>query len=271
MIDTVNYAAVTIPWWMHIIHSLGPSFPWIIIAILIVLVAVSVFGNIGVDWKEKKFTFGHQEQEYLSTSTLQKRSCTDCIMLILGKRTIFESTYHTLLSKILRDQMIFAEHKIQEAKYFLLQTFQQDLEYFRQGGQDLIRENKEYIIYQECISNALEFAKDEVRRSFKENGFHTLEENEFKIYLKEREQNIITVIRDYLRRTYPSTGMIVPIQERFKRMEGRNLSEIGILISDVYINARVVRNKIEEEIKTLESEFVNDINTLVGDKNAIVQ
>lgn len=273
MVDTLGYIAANSPWWMHIIHALGGFFPWIIVVILIVLVAISVFGNIGVDWKEKKFTFGHLEQhdQLPIQQQTQKRSCADCIMLILGKRTIFESTYHTLLSRILRDQMTYAEHKIQEAKYFLLQSYQTDIEYFRHGDPDLIRENKEYIIYQETISNALENVKDEIRRSFRENGFHTLEDSEFKSYVKERIQTLITIVRDYLRRTYPTSGMIVPLSDRFKKLDTRGIDEIEAIISDLYVNAKNVRSKIEDEIKSLESCFISDIDSLVGDKNAIVQ
>ena len=249
------------------VDAIGPLFPWVIMVIFVVLLIISIFGNIGIDWSTKKFTFGQIKNE---DNDRQKRTCTDCIMLILGKRTIFESVYNSLLNRILRDQMTFAEHKIQEAKYLLLQSYQNDIEHFRVGEPDLARENKEYIIYQECISNALESAKDEIRRSFKENGFHTMEDPALKAYLNERCAMIITLVRDYLRRTYPSTGMIVPIQDRFKRMDGRNINEIVDLISDLYINAKTTRVKIEEEIKKQEDTFISEINALIGDKNGVV-
>jgi hypothetical protein len=265
---TTVVAATSIPWWAHLINAIGPAFPWVLITLLVVLVIISVFGNVGIDWKSKKFTFGRKEDEEEVKDS--KRSCSDCIMLILGKRTQFESKYHNLQSRILRDQMTFAEHKIQEAKYFLLQTYQQDIEYFRQGDPDLVRENKEYLLYQEAVSNALFDAKDEIRRSFKENGFHTLDDSEFKMYTRDRTQGIITIVRDYLRRTYPSANMIVPLQDRFKRMDNRNIESIEIMISDLYSNAKTVRNKIEEEIIELEKNFIKEIDSLVGETNAKV-
>lgn len=270
MVDSVFAISTSIPWWIHVINAFGTSFPWIVIALLIVLVIISVFGNIGIDWTSKKFTFGHKEENKKQPEIINKRSCVDCIMLLLGKRTIFESTYQTLQSKILRDQMTYTEHKIQEIKYLLLQTYQNDINYFREGDPDLIRENKEYTIYQESLSNAMHLAKDEVRRSFKENGFHSLGSSEFKVYINEKYQTLITMVREYLRRTYPSSGMIVKLQDRFKRTDNKDILQIENIISDIYWNAKNTRNKIESEMKILQENFVKDIDLVVGGKDGQV-
>lgn len=260
---------------LSIFQSIGAFFGTnysllIIVLILFTLLIVSITGNINIDWDKKKFIFGSTDKNNNANANndARKRSCSDCIMLILGKRTLFESKHQTLQSRILRDQMTYVEHKIQEIKYFLLETYQQDIEFFRNGEIDSVRENKEYIIYQESLSNALFYAKDEIRRSFKENGFHTLDDSEFKTYMKDREQTLITIVRDYIKRTYPATGMIVPLPDRFKRMDGRNMFQIEEIIYDSYLKAKQIRNKIQEELNILQDNFVTDINLLVEEKNA---
>jgi hypothetical protein len=133
-----------------------PHLHWIIIVILVVLFLVSVFGNIGIDWKEQKFTFGSKKQPKV-------RTCGDCIKLLMAKRTGFEVMYNTKHSSVLRQQMVFAEHKIIEI---------------------------EQIIKTEVHINF----KDEVRRSFKENGFNDMNDQDYNNYIEERVETLSTLL-----------------------------------------------------------------------------
>ena len=133
-----------------------PHIHWIIIIVLVVLFLVSVFGNIGIDWKEQKFTFGSKKQPKV-------RTCGDCIRLLMAKRIGFEVMYNTKHSNILRQQMIFTEHKIIEI---------------------------EQIIKSETHLNF----KDELRRSFKENGFNEMNDRDYQNYLEERSETLSNLL-----------------------------------------------------------------------------
>lgn len=128
----------------------------IIICTLIVLLIVSIVGNVGIDWKEQKFTFGSKKQPKV-------RTCGDCIRLLMAKRTGFEVMYNTKHSSILRQQMVFVEHKIIEI---------------------------EQILAVECS----QIFKDEVRRSFKENGFNDMNDQDYTNYIEERSDTLCTLL-----------------------------------------------------------------------------
>jgi len=227
-----------------------------IVVFFIALLLISIFGNIGIDLKTKKFNFGFSKQRK------NERSCTDCILLLLVKRTEFEALYNTKKSNILRDQMTYVEHKMQELQFVLEQSFREDIQNLKKE-ENPNKENKEFILYHELISNALFVAKDEVRRSFKENGFHNMNDMEFSIYLKDRANTLNTIVKEYLSRNYPISGMIVPIDERLKRSQVRHGILIENLIRDVYSNAKDIRTKIENELELLQKKFSEQINEFI--------
>ena len=140
------------PDWLTAILAI-PHLHTILIVLFLVLLLISVFGNIGVDLKEKKITFG----------SLKKRSCGDCINILMAKRTGFEVMYNTKRMSILRQQMVFVEHKLIEI---------------------------EQIIGKE-IHNRV---KDEIRRSFKENGFLEMSETDYDNYLNDRYEVLLPMI-----------------------------------------------------------------------------
>ena len=141
------------PTWVTAILAF-PHIHLVIIAILIMMFLVSVFGNIGIDWTAKKFTFGSQTKQ---------RTCSDCIRLLMAKRTGFEVMYNTKHSSILRQQMIFAEHKLIEIE--------------------------------QIISHETRCAfKDELRRSFKENGFQEMNANDYEKYIQERTETLMAML-----------------------------------------------------------------------------
>lgn len=228
------------------------------IFILSLITFISIFGNVVIRFGKRHFILGGR----------RKRSCRDCIMLLMGKRTEFEGKYNAIKSDILRDQMNFAEHKIQEVQYSLLDSYKKDIDYFKnqKNFSDIQEENKQYLLYQECISNALLYAKDELRRSFKENGFHKMDSNDLKDYLRTKTQTLISIVRDYLRRNYPYHGMVVPLEERFKKVDQSQIHKINDIIEDIYINARSVRTKIEKKLVELNKNFSTDIDNLIQEK-----
>lgn len=174
--------------------------PLILIIVLVILFLVSVFGNIGIDWTNKKFTFGSQR-------TPKARSCADCIRLLMAKRTGFEAIYSLKHTNILRQQMVYAEHKIIEIETLI--------------------KNETHASF-----------KDELRRSFKENGFFEMNKSDYTRYIEERTETLTSLLN--------STD-----------------TKINSIIKDIYDNAKLVKARIDLELKRLEEEFVKDIDSLI--------
>jgi hypothetical protein len=120
------------------------------------LLIVSIGGNIGIDWKSQKFTFGSQRR-------VRSRSCGDCVRIIISKCTVHFFNFNKNHTSILRQQMVFAEHKIIEI---------------------------EQIVKSELHSRF----KDEIRRSFKDNGFNNMNESDYANYIDERVETLSTLI-----------------------------------------------------------------------------
>lgn len=182
------------PGWITAILSI-PHIHWIIIIVLIVLFLVSVFGNVGIDWKEQKFTFGSKKQPRV-------RTCGDCIRLLMAKRTGFEVMYNTKHSSVLRQQMIFAEHKIIEI---------------------------EQIIKTEVRCNF----KDELRRSFKENGFNDMNDHDYGNYLDERCETLCNLLNTADKEIPP---IIKEIYDNAKAVKSRIDLEIKKLEEDFIVD-----------------------------------
>jgi hypothetical protein len=176
------------------------SDPWIIVFTLIVLLLVSVFGNIGINLKEKKITFGSQK-------TPKKRSCSDCINLLMAKRTAFEVMYNTKQTGILRQQMIFAEHKLTEIELITK------------------KENHPSI-------------KDEIRRSCKENGFVEMPIEDYSRYLEERIDTITSLLNTedpkiplIIKEIYDNAKRVkIRIEQEIKKLEEDFIKELDSLI-----------------------------------------
>ena len=189
---------------MELITLLGNSGAiLIIICTLIVLLIASIMGNIGVDWKEKKFTFGSKKQS-------KTRSCGDCISLVLAKRIGYESIYWLKQSSILRSQMTFVEHKIVEIEQIV----------------------KREITYR---------LKDEFRRSFKENGFFEMNETDYARYILERSETSLNILNSsdtriisIIKEIYDNAKSVkTRVDLELKKLEEEFILDIDNLIKEI--------------------------------------
>jgi hypothetical protein len=179
-----------------------PYLHLIVIAILLALVVISVVGNIGINWKEKKFTFGQPKPPKV-------RSCSDCIKLLMAKRTAFEVLYNTKQTSILRQQMVFAEHKLMEIE----------------------------ILTKKEIHPSV---KDEIRRSYKENGFVDMNPADYDRYVSERIDTLTSMLNTADIKVPPIIKDIynnakntkIRIDTEIKKLEDDFIKEIDQLIGE---------------------------------------
>lgn len=231
--------------------SLQTSHYIIIILFLIIIMFLVVSGNLVIDFRKRKFSFGKSN----------KRSCRDCLTLLLSKRIQYETLYNTKSNKILKDQMNYVEHKLQIIKYLCLDMYRNNIKYYN-NLHDPDEEKKEIILYQELISNTLMEVKDFIRQTFKENGFDKFDRADFKEYIRDKNTIITSLIREYLSRYYPNT-MMIPLDEKFKIIEIEVTPKVKKIVEDIYINAKEVKIQIEKELEELQKDFISQIDQVV--------
>jgi hypothetical protein len=223
----------------------------IIAAILLIIVAL--WGKVNIKWGSYRIGFGQGT----------KRSCNDCMLLTFAKREEFEVNRRKIENSILKNQMNFTEHKLESVVFDLTQDYREQLKQKRKPEADLDREYKESLMYEEILKQSIHITKDEIRRSFKENGFHEMDDFRFQQYIKNKASDLINRARSYLAHRYPASGMIIPIDERINRL---NINKMEDVCSDIYMNAKSVRNKAEEEIKEIEDLFIKDIHKMISEE-----
>ena len=225
---------------------------WIgtIAIVAVLLIVMAVWGKVNIKIGKNQIGFGSRNT----------RSCKDCMVLTFSKREEFEVKRRRLENSILKSQMNFAEHKIESVLFGLCQDYREHLKQKRGEAVDNDTEHREYVIYEEIVKQSLSLVKDEVRRSFKENGFHELGGVEFQTYVKNKATDLINRGRSYLLHRYPSVGMVIPVDERIDRM---NIGQMEDICFDIYVNAKDVRIKVEQELISIENEFISSIHNIL--------
>lgn len=229
------------------------------ILLLCLVIVIALRGRLGIKVSGAAYQIG--------LGGNGKDKCKKCVGITFSEREKTEFRIRKLESRILRDQVNFAKHKIDSMLFHISQDYREHLQNKRLPGSpiDVEREHKEDILHEEILKNALYTAMDEVQRSFMENGFHDLSGINFQNYVKNKSIQLLNIARSYFTHRYPPSGMIIPIDERLSRI---NIERLEDICFDIYVNAKDVRNNTEQEIYGLEIEYINKINELVGVKDA---
>lgn len=223
---------------------------------LLFISIVSIIYILGKDFWKKMFF------ETIKKFKKQKRSCGDCILIMFGKSEEHKTQVTKKRKSILENQMLFFEQKMEGLILELLRTYLQEIEKRRENKEnpDYVRENKEYVLYQEMLLNAMQLVKLETRRSFRENNFPVLHSKEFSDYCKKKTHDLISIAQTYLLNRYPKNNMIVPLSYRFESLD---IPAIEDMVFEVYINAKEIKKTTDEEIKQLDINFKKDIDNLI--------
>jgi len=230
--------------------------PWNVVVPLAALatgIIMSIWGRAVINWGKKTIVFGVQDM-----------SCTKCRQLIMAKTLKYKSDRELIRNSILRDQMNYAEMKLHEIFLARCRAYREHLTQFRKPGAeiDMEREQKEYLIYQEAISNGMTLIKNELRRSFKENGFCNMSPVEYTHYVKEKTKGLITIKREYLMSRYPYDRMIVPLQYSFDQLD---TDEMETMVFNLMDRAKEIFLDAEEKLAKLDTEYDKEITKIGND------
>ena len=226
------------------------------IIILIITMIIVVFSKITTIVKIFKWFFIKNNNKNIS--------CGNCALILLGIREKFEYESKKINNDLLRLQMTFVEQKIQEAIFFLSQSFSEDILILSKED-DVDRKVMESALYCEALKNSMLSIKNEIRRSFKENGFSLFSETELSYYVKTKTKSLITIIRAYLNQYYvDNEKTIVHLKKRFEKMDKLHMDkfegwvfEIFTNAKDIYLYTKKKKEDINDQLKLEIDNFVS--------------
>lgn len=223
-----------------------------IVVLVVLLIILAVLGKVNLRFGKNVITFGR----------VAKRSCGDCMLLLMAKRERMESQRIFYHNRILKEQMNFVEQKILEMNSLFLNSYREQLHELAPKDTTPTEFNKQYKLYQGLLGSTMVVVKDEFRRSFKENGFEEMSGQEFTHYVKGKLANIVSLGREHLFNLYPYDGMIVSITARKEWLDSK-LSALEDICFEIYGNAKNIKRDAVKKIDEIEKEFSKEIDEIV--------
>jgi len=253
----------------EILKNLSPNsiFILILVAIVIVVIAVVIIalrGKLGIKIGNKTINLGGTEEKKKDTKAISavppptvsvlKRTCGDCILLLMGEREKYELKMRREVDKVMKTQMTFAEQKLIEVQTKVTNNISSTIHQSIEDKTTTVEESVQYKLVYGLLKDSLLHIKDEIRRSFKDNGFYDINGSEFSWYVKERTQVITSMLSQYMRNIYPDRGGVLPLHKILKSLDKEATFMSGI-INDIYSYAREVRLECDEKVKEIQTQF----------------
>lgn len=244
-------------------YLLNPlSFSIILTLIIIAIVIISLKGRFMATIGNKVFKLGDVNDSGPKEGapiTNIKRSCGDCILLVIGEREKAELKMRREQDKVLKTQMTFAEQKLAEIQNKIIENISSLID----NETSDIEESIQYKLIYGLLKDALIQVKDEIRRSFKDNGFYYVTNPEFSYYVKDRIKVITSMLTQYLRNIYPDGKKLLEIEKINFSIE-RDSAFFAAIINDVYNFARETKIEAEKRIDNIGDSFGEWIDNFIN-------
>jgi NTP pyrophosphatase (non-canonical NTP hydrolase) len=182
----------------------------------------------------------------------KKRSCADCIEIILNKKDKYDFNKQIREDKILNYRMNYTEEKLIEIEKDLLDLFEKRIEKFSSTEYpNKIIEDK---MFYGLLKEALYEVKKEIRKSYKEDLFCELSDVDFITFIKDKTKVIETILLRHLRNVYPSNGTLVHIDTIISDIENNN-DNLHDYIKDIFTYAKQATADNEKEMQQMKKDF----------------
>jgi len=243
-----------------------PIFIVLVITVLIALVIIAIKGRITAKFGNKTFNIGggiddedYEENKLPSTVILsQKRSCGDCVLLLMGEREKLEFKVRSKINKVMKTQMTFVEQKLIEIQTTLLNAVSKKI-----VKESTIDESVHYKLIYGLFKDSLHNIKDEIRRSFKDNGFWDMDVSNFSNYLKDRTLVLNSMFIQYVQNMYPDRGGVMETDTLIEIIESKS-ALLTSLIHDLYMYSRDVKIETDKEVREAQRVFTEWIDKFIN-------
>ena len=194
---------------------------------------------------------------------ISKRTCGDCVLLMMALREKFDHEIDLVLGSILKNQMNYAEQKLLELQNLLYTSYTRAFSQMKSPSITSEEEIKQTTIYYGLLRDTTwVLIKDEIRRSFKENNFQELGGMEFSVYVKNKFHVLSLMANNNYDNRYPRSGMVIDTDMRKKLFE-QLAPQIEDMLFEVFINAKEVKNVAYKKADELNKKFKEEIDQFV--------
>lgn len=207
----------------------------------------------------------------------KKRSCNDCVSIVVSKSKQTDLKLKNILQKIesierttLKKQMNFVEVKLDDLENKYVDFYNDKLATSAMKSMNTKGETVQYRMFWGLMKEIIHIRiKDELRRCCKENGFSEISGVMFSGYVKDKTKQIVNMIRQHIINFYPAHDMIVGMQELLEHTE-RIDPKIEDLMFDVFNEAKSIHNHDIDEIEKLNKEYDTQMETFDKDVNRLI-
>lgn len=242
---------------------------------IIAIVVVALRGRIKAIFGDKNIEIGPTSSEKPKTVEIpqtlpptviiQKRSCGDCILLLMGEREKFEIQIKQETNRILKSQMNFTEQKLIEIQNIIMKDIIEVIRKFNLKNSNAVDEVVQYKLVYGLFRDALLNIKDEMRRSFKDNGFYDLSGSEFMAFTRDRTAIVHSILDQYVRNIFPDHAGVISPQDVIDVFE-KEREFIGATFNDIYTYARNIRAEAHNNINMFMADFKKWIDEFIHPK-----
>jgi hypothetical protein len=233
----------------------------ILILGILAIIIVSLWGKLKAKFGKEEISLGggkedspKSEKQKESSAHAPKRSCGDCVLILMGEREKYELQFRKEHDRILKTQMVFVEQKLIELQTLLINSWNEDIHISTKNGATTVDESVQHKLVYGLLKDALIGLKDEIRRSLKDNGFYDLNSSEFSDYVKERIRVIVSMLVVHIQNIYPDRGGVLEITDIIGGIQ-KNTYNISNLISDAYYHAKDMKMDADNRIENLTKDF----------------
>lgn len=243
------------------------SFSLLLITI-IAFVVVALRGHIRAILGDKNIEIGRQNKKCNKTESIitniPRRSCGDCVLLIIGEREKFEVQINKETNKILKSQMIFTEQKLIEIQNIFMGSISDAIHnYSIKNSGIAIDESVQYKLVYGLFRDSLWNLKDELRRSFKDNGFYDMNQSDFLNYIKDRISVVYSMIDQYIRNIFPDHEGVIGPMDIIGIFE-KEKDVLSSIFTEIYVNAKNIRSEAYNAISMVKTDFKKFIDNIIN-------
>ena len=241
----------------------------IILITIVSIVIIALIGRFKAKIGDKTVIIGDDKSDDTCDTTMipkpihtvitAKRGCGDCILVIMAEREKYELKFRGEKDRVLKTQMIFAEHKIIEIQTLLMRNMLEKIS----AAARSYDESVQYKLILGIIKDAFVTIKNELRRSFKDNGFHELSGSELSVYTKNETNSLINIIIQHVQNIYPDNDNILDISEIVKAILAIK-PDIEPVVHDIYANAKNTQEDVGERIVDIQKQFCSWVDSFIG-------
>jgi len=231
---------------------------------ILAIVIVSLWGQLKAKFGKEEISLGGDKDSISDRQKKSddssrgfprpKRSCGDCVIILMGEREKYELQIRKGQDRILKTQMVFAEQKLIELQTLLITCWNETIHASMKNGVMAVDESVQYKLLYGLLKDALIEVKNEIRRSLKDNGFYEINSSEFSDYVKERIKVIISMLIVHIQNIYPDRKGILEVDDIISGIQKQNLN-ISNIINEIYYYTKDVKSDADQKIETLTKNF----------------